>query len=111
MLGHLFPFLTSLNEPRDVTSAPNGFYRPAPSRSDDNRRNIFETTVYPPSLSMVGSTGFYAPESPGPSQPALILTAFQIPNSPTIGGLLVNNYTDENPLGVSPDSIPEVELF
>ena len=105
----LFPFLRNLAARRDVTSAPNGWYKPIRDRGDNNAVNAFEAIQGPPFLGLV-ARGDRVGQGPG-IQGAYFMPSIELPSNPSTGGLQTANFIGGGPLFVSPDSSPDTEIF
>jgi hypothetical protein len=106
----LFPFIRNLKAKRIITTAPNGWYVRIPYKeSDDNARNVFETTVGPPNMDIAGGR-FTVPQSPGP-EPSFFLPQVEWVAQPSVGLLQTSNTDEDANLYTSPASVPQQEIF
>lgn len=105
----LFPFIRDFFSPRNVVSAPNGWYKPIRSTGDNNAVNAFEATQGPPYLD-VAARGNMVGQGPG-IQGAFFMPVLEIPSAPTVGLLQTANYIGGGPLFTTDNSSPETELF
>lgn len=115
-------FIRDLFAPRNVSAAPNGWYKPVRATSDSNLYNAFETTDQPPPMELAGTFGYLQPISPGPGPgtfgtlfpleafDAYIPAGFGVPPGSNPGLLLTQDFIGGGPLWTSPDSAPQQEL-
>lgn len=116
-------FIRDLFLPRDVTSAPSGWYKAVRATSDSNLYNAFETLEMPPPMELAGSTGYLEPLSPGPGPgtfntpyapqawDAMLVPGMGIPPSTGVGLLQSYEQYGGGQLWYSSDSNPQQELI
>lgn len=103
---------------RNVSSSPDGWYKPQPFKSDDNRAQTYEATTNPPPMELAGSFGVLVAQSPTTGPGSFGAAAFdaQLPGgygvapSPDAGLLEQYEYVGGGPLYSSSDSAAEQEL-